>query len=49
MRYVITLYSYFDNKARAVIQEANNMIHALQLCSDAGYNVDCVIAITEVD
>ena len=49
MRYVITLYSYFDNKARAVVQEANNMIHALQLYGDAGYNIDCVIAITEVD
>lgn len=49
MKYVITFYSSFDGKARAVLQEAYNMIHALQLCSDAGYNLDCVIAITEVD
>jgi hypothetical protein len=49
MKYVITFYSNFDGKARAVIQEACNMIHALQLCSNAGYNLDCVIAITEVD
>lgn len=49
MKYVITFYSNFDGKARAVIQEACNMINALQLCSDAGYNTDCIIAITEVD
>lgn len=49
MKYVITFYSNFDGKARAVIQEAWNMVHAIQLCGDAGYNLDCVIAITEVD
>ena len=49
MKYVVTFYSHFDGKARAIIQEACNIIHALQLCSDAGCDLDCVIAITEVD
>lgn len=50
MKYVITFYSNFDDAARVVVvKSANNMIHAIQLCEWDGYNIDCIVAITEVD
>lgn len=49
MKYIITFYSSFDDKASVVVKCANNMVHAIQLCEWDGYNIDCIVAITNVD
>ena len=49
MKYVITIYSHYDNKARAIIRKANSQQEVVHLCEAEGYSPDCIIAITEVD